>query len=146
MWLLEPFKEELTLKSLFSRFMISIFAGLFVLVAIQSFAHYDFEQADTLSKPGGGCYTLEMALLLVCPFIEEPLFRILPHKYLGNKACFIGSIIWAILHILGRNFAIVGFQIIMSVFYFKLASSKRYKETLAFHEVFNGFICTTCFI
>lgn len=142
----KPFNKEISWRGLLGRFGITFILGIAAMTTIQSFAHYNFEEADILSDESGECIPLEMSLLLIMPLIEEPLARILPHKYLGNKAAFVGSMIWALLHIIGRNWAIVAFQFIMAIFYYKLVSSGRYKETLIFHEGFNLIPLSTCFL
>lgn len=145
-WLLDPFKKNLKWKGLIKRWFYFFIVGIIAMSTIQYFAKYDFSEADTLtSETGKGCDKLAMALLVILPPIEELLFRILPHRYFGNRAAFIGSIIWAGLHLLGRNLAIVGFQIVMGIFYYKLVSSKRYKEAIIFHEVFNFIPLSSCF-
>jgi hypothetical protein len=121
--------------------------GLVVMAGIQSFKQYDFSEADTLtSETGAGCDMMAMMLLLILPPLEEGLFRIAPFHFFGKKGAFVGSVLWAILHVLGRNWAIVGFQLVMSMFYFKLVTSGRFTESVLFHEAFNMLPLMTCFL
>lgn len=146
-WILKPFKKNIKLKGLIKNWFIFVVSGIVLMVAIQSFAKYDFGEADTLtSETGVGCDKSAMILLLLLPPIEELLFRIGPHHFMGKNAAFVGSIMWAVLHLLGRNLAIVGFQLVMGIFYFKLVTSKRYKESIIFHEIFNVIPLLTCFL
>ena len=159
-WLLKPFKKRMKLKSLVGRWLLFLSAGLVVMGAIQFFAKYDFSEADTLtSETGVGCDKIAMLVLIVLPPVEELVFRIAPYHYLGKigtggnrknntgrNAAFVGSIIWAGLHLFGRNFAVVGFQMVMGVFYFKLVAGGMYKESILFHEAFNFVPLLTCFL
>ena len=146
-WILEPLKKNIKWKGLVKRWFLFMIAGIIVMWIIQSFARYDFSEADTLtSETGVGCDKIAMMLLLLLPPIEELLFRIMPYHYMGKRAAFIGSIVWALLHLFGRNFAVVGFQIVMGVFYFKLVTSGRYKESILFHEAFNFIPLLTCLL
>jgi hypothetical protein len=96
-----------------------------------------------------------MLLLVALPPVEEIIFRIAPHRCIGRiiagnnagrNAAFVGSIIWAGLHLFGRNLAVVGFQAVMAVFYFKLVAGGMYKESILFHEAFNFLPLLTCFL
>jgi len=146
-WVLKPFEKRIGWKGLLKRWFFFLLAGLAIMGVIQAFARYDLSEADTLvSESGEGCDQLAMWLLLLLPPIEELVFRIGPHHFMGKKAAFAGSIIWAVLHLFGRNLAIVGFQLIMGIFYYKLVSSKRYKESIIFHECFNIIPLLTCFL
>jgi hypothetical protein len=146
-WILKPFKKRIGWKGLLKRWFFFLLAGLVVMGGIQAFARYDLGEADTLvSESGEGCDALAMWLLLLLPPIEEGLFRILPYHFMGRNAAFAGSMIWGGLHLFGRNLAIVGFQLVMAIFYFKLVSSKRYKESIIFHECFNIIPLLTCFL
>lgn len=145
-WVLEPFKRNIKWKGLIKNWFLFLFFGIFVMGTIQYFAKYDLSEADTLtSETGVGCDKLAMLFLIILPPIEEALFRIAPYHYFGKNVAFGGSILWAGLHLFGRNFAIVGFQMIMSIFYFKLVISKKYKESILFHEAFNFIPLSTCF-
>lgn len=146
-WFLRPFKKDVGWKGLVKNWILFIFAGLVVMGTIQSFAKYDFTEADTLtSETGVGCDKIAMLVLVLLPPIEELLFRIAPHRYMGKNAALAGSVVWAGLHLFGRNFAIVGFQMVMGVFYFKLVVGGRYKESIIFHEAFNFVPLLTCFL
>ena len=146
-WVLKPFKKNVRLKGLIKNWFIFLLSGIVVMGAIQSFAGYDFSEADTLtSETGVGCDKLAMLFLVLLPPVEELLFRIGPFHFMGKNAAFAGSIGWALLHLIGRNWAIVGFQLVMGIFYFKLVISKRYKETIIFHEAFNIVPLLTCFL
>jgi len=146
-WVLEPFEKKIGWKGLLKRWFLFFIVGLVVMGVIQAFAKYDLSEADALvSETGKGCDTLAMLLLLLLPPVEEVIFRILPHRFMGRNGAFVGSIIWAVLHLFGRNLAIVGFQLVMGIFYFKLVTSKRYKECIIFHEGFNMIPLLTCFL
>ncbi len=141
-----PFKKTIKLRGLVKSWFIFILVGLVVMGITQSFARYDFSEADTLSSETGvGCDKIAMLLLLLLPPIEELVFRIAPYHYMGKKAALAGTVLWALLHVVGRNFAIVGFQMVMGVFYFKLVTSGKYKESILFHEAFNFIPLLTCF-
>jgi hypothetical protein len=80
-----------------------------------------------------------MLLLVALPPVEEIIFRIAPHRCIGRiiagnnagrNAAFVGSIIWAGLHLFGRN----------------LAAGGMYKESILFHEAFNFLPLLTCFL
>lgn len=144
-WVMSPFDEKLSYRGIVVRWFVFFVIGLVTLGGIQHFAQYDMSEADTLaSETGEGCDRFAMAMLFVLPPIEELIFRIGPHKYLGDRAAFIGSMVWALLHIVGRNYAVVGFQVVMGVFYYKLVASGRYKETVAVHLLFNMMPMMTC--
>jgi len=146
-WIFKPFKKNIKWKGLVKSWFLFLLSGLVVMGAIQSFARYDFSEADILtSETGVGCDKLAMLLLVMLPPVEELLFRIGPYHYFGRNAAFVGTMGWAGLHLVGRNWAIVGFQVIMGIFYFKLVISKRYKETIIFHEAFNLVPLLTCFL
>lgn len=146
-WALKPFERKMRLFQIIKTWLLFAVLGLVVMGAIQYFAKYDLSEADTLkSETGVGCDQLAMVLLLALPPIEELVFRIAPRRYFGNKAALIGSMVWALLHLFGRNLAIVGFQVIMGVFYYKLVISGRYKETILLHEAFNLVPLLTCFL
>lgn len=146
-WILKPFKKKVGWKGLLKRWFLFALAGLVVMGVIQAFAGYDLSKADILvSESGKGCDQLAMWILLLLPPIEELFFRILPYHFMGRNAAFTGSMVWAGLHLFGRNLAIVGFQLVMGIFYFKLVSSKRYKESIIFHESFNIVPLLTCFL
>jgi len=146
-WVLKPFDKNIRLGGLIKRWFLFLLAGFVVMGAIQFFARYDFSEADTLtSETGVGCDMLAMSLLLILPPIEETLFRILPYRYSGRKAAFVGSLVWAGLHLFGRNLAIVGFQAVMSIFYFKLVTAGRYRDAIISHEAFNILPLLTCFL
>lgn len=146
-WVLAPFEKKIRWKGLVKNWLLFFFAGIAVMGVIQSFAKYDFSEADTLtSETGVGCDKVAMLILVLLPPIEELLFRIIPYHYMGRNAALVGSVVWAGLHLFGRNFAIVGFQMVMGVFYFKLVTSKKYKESILFHEAFNLLPLLTCFL
>ena len=146
-WILKPFEKKIGWLGLAKRWLLFIFLGFVAMGIVQAFGKYDFSEADTLTAEGGqGCDMLAMALLLLLPPVEELLFRIAPHHFFGKDASFIGSLAWSFLHLFGRNFAIVAFQLVVGIFYFKLVASKRYKEVILFHEAFNLVPLITCFL
>ncbi len=146
-WILKPFEKKIGWKGLLKRWFFFFIAGLSVMGVIQVFARYDLSEADILvSETGEGCDPLAMWILILLPPVEEMVFRIFPHHFMGRNASFAGSMVWAGLHLFGRNLAIVGFQLIMGIFYYKLVSSKRYKESIIFHEGFNIIPLLTCFL
>lgn len=145
-WILEPFKKKMRWKGILKNWLLFLFAGFVVMGFIQYFGRYDFAEADMLtSETGVGCDRIAMLVLVVLPPIEELLFRIVPYHYMGRNAAFCGTVLWASLHLFGRNFAIVGFQMVMGIFYFKLVTSRRYKESIILHEIFNFVPLLTCF-
>lgn len=145
--LLLPFDKKTGWPGLVKNWFLFLVAAIAVMAAVQSYANYSMSEADQLTALGGvGCDTVAMVLLVVMPPIEELVFRIGPHKFFGNRAAFFGSVVWAMLHLVGRNFAVAGFQLVMSMFYFKLVTSGRYKETIIFHEAFNLVPLLTCFM
>jgi hypothetical protein len=146
-FLFEPFGKKSGIGSILKNWVVFFLIGIAAMAAIQSFKQYDFSEADTLtSETGTGCDYSAMMFLLILPPLEEGLFRIGPYKLFGKKGAFLGSILWAILHVLGRNWAIVGFQLVMSMFYYKLVSSGRFTESVLFHEAFNMLPLLTCFV
>jgi membrane protease YdiL (CAAX protease family) len=145
-WVTSPFKKETKIPNILKNWFVFLVLGVGVMAVIQSFAQYDFSQADTLaSDTGQGCDVSAMWLLLILPPFEEAIFRIVPYHYMGRKAAFVGSVMWALLHVIGRNWAIVGFQLTMSMFYYKLVTSGRYRESVLFHEAFNLLPLLSCF-
>ena len=146
-WIFKPFEKKIGWKGLLKKWFFFFVTGLFVMGVIQAFARYDLSEADILvSETGTGCDPIVMWILLLLPPVEELVFRIGPHHFMGKNAAFAGSMIWAGLHLFGRNLAIVGFQLVMGIFYYKLVSSKRYKESIIFHEGFNVIPLLTCFL
>jgi len=142
-----PFSRKLGWRGLFKRWLGFVLVASAVMAAIQYHANYDLSEADKLtSETGVGCDALAMLALLVMPPVEELLFRIGPHRLWGSRAAFVGSVAWAMLHLAGRNFAVAGFQLVMSMFYFKLVAGGLYEESIAFHEAFNLVPLLTCFL
>jgi len=145
--ILSPLDRKAGPGRILKNWVVFVVAAIAVMTAVQMRANYDMAAADTLvSDTGVGCGRLAMMLVLVLPPIEELVFRIGPHKLFGNRAAFVGSIVWAMLHLMGRNFAIAGFQLVMSMFYYKLVAGGRYKESIIFHEAFNLVPLLTCFL
>jgi len=145
--ILSPFERKAGPGKIIKNWIVFVVVAIAVMTVVQMRANYDMAAADTLvSETGVGCDRLAMALVLVLPPIEELVFRIGPRKLFGNRAAFVGSIVWAMLHLIGRNFAIAGFQLVMSMFYFKLVAGGRYKESIIFHEAFNLVPLLTCFL
>ena len=145
--ILSPFDRKAGLGKLAKNWLMFAVSAVAVMTVVQMRANYDMAAADTLvSDTGVGCDRLAMALVLLLPPIEELVFRIGPHKLFGKRAAFVGSIVWAMLHLMGRNFAIAGFQLVMSMFYYKLVAGGRYKESIVFHEAFNLVPLLTCFL
>jgi len=143
----EPFGRKLGWVALAKRWLAFVLVAAAVMAAIQHYANYDLAEADKLtSDTGVGCDTLAMLTALLMPPVEELLFRIGPHRLWGRRAAFVGSVAWAMLHLAGRNFAVAGFQLVMSMFYFKLVAGGRYKESIVFHEAFNLVPLLTCFL
>jgi hypothetical protein len=144
---LSPLGKDAGWAAIVKNWIAFVVAAAAVMAAIQSYAGYDMAAADTLvSDTGAGCDSIAMFLVLVLPPVEELLFRIGPRRLWGNRAAFVGSIVWAMLHLMGRNFAVAGFQLVMSMFYYKLVAGGRYKEAIVFHEAFNLVPLLTCFL
>jgi membrane protease YdiL (CAAX protease family) len=143
--LLKPFRKDISLGRILKNWLVFVVAGVLVMSTVQMFAKYDMSEADTLtSESGEGCDLMPMLLLLVLPPIEELLFRILPHRYFGNGGALLGTLVWAMLHLLGRNLAIVAFQLVVGMFYYKMVTASKYKEVIVLHEAFNLLPLASC--
>jgi hypothetical protein len=144
---LSPFGKKTGWPNLVKNWLAFLVVAVAVLAAVQSYANYNMAEADQLtSVTGVGCDMFAMLAVLAMPPVEELLFRIGPRRLFGNRAAFVGSMVWAMLHLAGRNFAVAGFQLVMSMFYFKLVAGGRYKECIIFHEAFNLLPLLTCFL
>lgn len=142
MWLLEPFKEKITFLKLTGYWLIFLISGI-VLKEILTPLSPAFVEAEK-EIISNFCVLPNLIEVFLAPLVETAIFMILPYWWKKERGLIVGLSFWAILHLISKNIPIFIYICVISFFYFKAVSAKKYREVILFHGVINWVGLLTC--
>jgi len=83
------------------------------------------------------CQPINLIFVAMAFLVETLIFMILPWKIFGMKGAVVGLSVWAVLHLIGGNFPIFVYIIIIAFFYYRCLEINRWKEIFMFHFFIN---------
>lgn len=142
--ILKPFDEKIRFRKLFLYWFLFMAVGFtlkeLIVPLSPAFIESEEQLAETLCTP---ITVIEVAF---APLVETLIFMILPFKFFKKRGAKIGLVIWALLHLIGRNFPTFIYICVMSIFYYKAVNSKKFKEIILLHGIPNWFAILTCLL
>ncbi|MFH1229082.1 MAG: hypothetical protein V1678_01495 [Candidatus Aenigmatarchaeota archaeon] len=141
-WLSKPFPKKMSFFNL-TKYWIAFFI---VAIAIRSLALFFFPQTGLLEEQfiADFCTFETLLIVVLAPLTENIIFMILPYKFFKGKGLAVGLALWALLHYLDRDLPSFSQNVIIAMFYYKLVSAKKYKESIFFHGIINWIAGLSC--
>jgi hypothetical protein len=90
------------------------------------------------------CTPFNILYVILFAVFEVIVFMILPFMWKQKRGLAVGLIIWAILHLLSADVPVFIYISIMSVFYYKAISVKKYKDVLILIFLLNTISMLSC--
>jgi len=141
-WISKPFPKKLPFLSLAKYWFIFFIVGVGLRLLILFFYPPSGQAEEKLLT--NFCTPFTLMFVVLAPITENLLFMILPFMWKRNKGLIAGLTIWVFLHYLERDLPSLLQNIAIAIFYFKIVSAKKYKETIFFHGIINwpaGLLC-----
>jgi len=141
-WLSKPFPKKISFLGL-SKYWIAFFI---VGIALRSLVLFVYPQSGQLEEQFlvDFCNPLTMLIVVLAPLTENFVLMILPFIWKGKKGLIVGLAIWTLLHYLDRDLPSFSQNLIIAIFYYKVVSAKKYKESIFFHGIINWIAGLTC--
>ena len=142
MWLTKPFNEQITFKRLFGYWLIFLISGIALKELLTPLYPIFIETENEIIV--NFCQPITILETIIAPVGETLVFMILPYWWKQEGGLIVGLFIWAILHLISKDIPIFIYICIISVFYFKSVSAKKYREVILFHSIINYLGLLTC--
>jgi TRAP-type mannitol/chloroaromatic compound transport system permease large subunit len=141
-WLAKPFPKKMKFLSLAKYWFVIFFVGIVLRATVL-----------TVYPPSGQleeqflsdfCTPVTLLIAILAPLTENFIFMILPYMWKKEKGLAVGLALWVFLHYVDRDLPSLAQNLMLSVFYFKTVSAKKYKESVFFHGIINWLAGLTC--
>lgn len=142
--ILEPFDEKIRFRKLFMYWILFFSIGFALKQLITPLSPAFIESEKQIVE--NFCIPIGLLEVIVAPILETLVFMIFPFKFFGKRGASICLVIWASLHLIGRNFPTFAYISVMSIFYYKAVSSKKFKEIILLHGIPNWLAILTCLL
>jgi len=141
-WLSKPFPKKISFFGLAKYWLLIYIVG----IALRMFVLFLYPESGQLEEQFLTDFcTPEMLLIVVlAPLTENFLLMILPFIWKKKIGLVVGLAVWVLFHYLDRDLPSFVQTLALAVFYYKVVSAKKYKESIFFHGIVNWIAGLTC--